>query len=162
MSIFYECKQMWCKPRFCFWYKCFLTKMQMQFSWCRCPCRDENAKFIHDDASAHIYTMMQISPCRDGDAKILGCKCLLMGMSWCECPLVSMPWCECSNPNTNYSKISFIFKIRFSRRLKPKNWWSLLEIPKWGIDLEFDDLAQKIYFHNLVEQKGGTFKVFFF
>ena len=21
---------------FCLWYKCFLTKMQMQFSWCRC------------------------------------------------------------------------------------------------------------------------------
>ena len=44
-------------------------------------CRDENAKFIHDDAGAHIYTMMPTSPCRDGDAKILGCKCPLMGMS---------------------------------------------------------------------------------
>ena len=32
------------------------------------PCRDENAKFIHDDASAHIQTIMQISPHRDGDA----------------------------------------------------------------------------------------------
>ena len=28
------------------------------------PCRDRNAKFIHDGASAHIYTMMQMSPCR--------------------------------------------------------------------------------------------------
>ena len=26
-----------------------------------------------------------------------------------------------------------------------------------GIDLESDDLAQKIYFHNLVEQRGGPF-----
>ena len=72
--------------------------------------------------------------------KILGCKCPLMGMSWCEwplvglprckwplvgmqeckCPLVGMPWCECSNPNTNYSKIPFIFKMRFPHNLKPK------------------------------------------
>ena len=43
-------------------------------------CRDEIAKFIHD-ASAHIYTMMQMSPCRDRDAKALGCRCPLMGMS---------------------------------------------------------------------------------
>ena len=34
----------------------------------------------------------------------------------------------------------------------------MLEISEWGIDLEFDDLTQKIYLHNLVEQKrGGTF-----
>ena len=30
----------------------------------------------------------------------------------------------------------------------------MLEISEWGIDLEFDDLAQKIYLPNLVEQKG--------
>ena len=34
------------------------------------PCRDENAKFIHDDASARIRTMMQMSPHRDGDATV--------------------------------------------------------------------------------------------
>ena len=33
-------------------------------------CRDENAKFIHDDASAHIQTMMQMYPHRDGDATV--------------------------------------------------------------------------------------------
>ena len=38
---------------------------------------------------------MQISPCRDGDAKILWCKCLLMGLSWCKCPFVGMQWCRC-------------------------------------------------------------------
>ena len=39
----------------------------------------------------------------------------------------------------------------------------MLEISEWGIDLEFDDLAQKIYLHNLVEQKGGgTFPRLFF
>ena len=45
------------------------------------PHRDGNAKFIHEGASTHIYTMMQMSPCRDGDAKVLGCRCPLMGMS---------------------------------------------------------------------------------
>ena len=45
----------------------------------------------------------------------------------------------------------------FDLRLQQKNWWSLLEISEWGTDLEFDDLAQKICFQNLVEQKGGTF-----
>ena len=34
------------------------------------PCRDENAKFIHDDASARIQTIMQISPHRYGDANV--------------------------------------------------------------------------------------------
>ena len=86
--------------------------MQMQFFIydANVPCRDENAKFIHDDASAHIYTIMQISPCKDGDARVLGYRCLLMGISWCECPLVGMQECKC--PNTNYSKIPFIFKIK--------------------------------------------------
>ena len=32
--------------------------------------KDENAKFIHDDASACIQTMMQISPHRDGDVTV--------------------------------------------------------------------------------------------
>ena len=33
-------------------------------------CRDENAEFIHDDASACIQTMMQMSSHRDGDANV--------------------------------------------------------------------------------------------
>ena len=42
------------------WCKCLLTKMQMQFFIynANVPCKDENAKFIHDDASARIQTMM--------------------------------------------------------------------------------------------------------
>ena len=125
---------------FCLWYKCFMTKMQMQFLWCRCP---------------------------------------LAGMPWCECPFVGMPWCEsydakCLDANTIYSKVSFIFKMRLSQRLKnifktqsiipekspsfllkaPKKLVITVENPQTGIDLESDDLAQKIYFHNLVEQKG--------
>ena len=53
-------------------------------------------------------------------------------------------------------KSSFFFDLRLL-----KNWWSLLEISEWGIDLESDDLAQEIYFHSLVEQKGWhVFKAF--
>ena len=111
------------------------------------------------------------------------CKCLLVGMPWYKCPLVSMPWCECSDVNIIYSKISFIFKTRLSSvpetqnifknliyyswkviflfiffDLKlSKNWWSLLENLQRGIDLESGGLAQQIYFHNLVEQRGGSF-----
>ena len=41
----------------------------------------------------------------------------------------------------------------------------MLEVSEWGIDLEFDDLAQKIYLPNLVEQKGEVARfqgLFFF
>ena len=50
----------------------------------------------------------------------------------------------------------------FDLKLPKKNWWTLLEIFEWGIDLESDDLAQKIYFHNLVEQKGWHIPEAFF
>ena len=60
-------------------------KMQMQnahmmhmFSFQRCNfhdadvlCSDENMKFIHDGTSAHIQIAMQMSTCKDGDAKYL-------------------------------------------------------------------------------------------
>ena len=51
--------------------------MQMQFFIydANVSCRDENAKFIHDDASARIQTMMQMSPYRDGDANVLYWVC---------------------------------------------------------------------------------------
>ena len=101
------------------------------------------------------------------------CKCLHGSMTWCECPLRSMPqvfWCkhnlfknllyfqnEASSvlETKIFSKLDLLFMkshLLFNLR-SPKNWWSLLEISEWGIYLESDDLAQKIYFHNLVEQK---------
>ena len=56
---------------FWFWYKCFLIKMQNAISYdADVPCRSVSAKFIHDDASARIQTMMQMSPYRDGDANV--------------------------------------------------------------------------------------------
>ena len=135
------------------WCKCTFVGMQ----WCRCP--------------------------------LMGmpwCECPFVSMQWRECPPVGISWHKCFDVNTLYSKIPFIFKTRLPQHLKPKcfqnliyyswkvifffylrlqkkNWWSLLEISEWGIDLESDDLAQKIYFHNLVEQKGWhVSKAFFF
>ena len=66
----------------------------------------------------------------------------------------------------NIFKIWFIIPERSSSfwlEAPKKNWWSLLEISEWGIDVEFDDLAQKTYFHNLVKQKGWhIFNALFF
>ena len=98
--------------------------MQMLF-WKKCKCnfhdadvpyRDADTKFIHDDASARIQTTMQMSSCRDGDAKILWCKCHLMGM----------PWCKYFDANIIYSKIPFIFKTRLPQRLKSKYFQNLI------------------------------------
>ena len=45
--------------------KCnFLFMMQMSHTGMK------NAKFIHDDTSARIQTMMQMSPYKDGDANV--------------------------------------------------------------------------------------------
>ena len=43
-------------------------------------CRDENTKFIHDDASAHIYTMMQMSHCRYAMMQMTPCRYAMMQM----------------------------------------------------------------------------------
>ena len=56
---------------FSFLMQMLFTRMQMHFFYdANVPCRDENAKFIHDDASACIQTMMQMSPNRDGDVNV--------------------------------------------------------------------------------------------
>ena len=133
-------------------------------------CHDANVPLVH--------AMMQMP--------LVGmswCKCTLVGMSWCRCPLgyvmTWMLWCKYnlfknflyfqneafSTLETKiFSKLDLLFMkshLLFYLTL-PKKWWSLLEIFEWGIDLEFDDLAQKIYFHNWGEQKGWhVFKAFF-
>ena len=43
-------------------------------------------KFIHDGASAHIQIAMQMSPCKDGDA-----KCLVVQMSSTGYVMMQMP-----------------------------------------------------------------------
>ena len=104
-------------------------------------------------------------------------ECPLVGMQWMQMPPCGyiMTWmlrCKhklfknsfyfqneaSTTPETKiFSKLDLLFlkgHLLFDLRLPRKNWWSLLEILEWGIDSESDDLAQKIYFHNLVEQKG--------
>ena len=44
--------------------------MQMQIYDANVLCKDENAKFIHGDASACTQTMMQMSPHKDGDVTV--------------------------------------------------------------------------------------------
>ena len=49
-------------------------------------CRDEDMKFIHDGATAHIQIAMQMSPCEDGDA-----KCLMVQMPSIGYVMMPMP-----------------------------------------------------------------------
>ena len=109
----------------------FISDANAHWQRCKCnffiydanvPCRDKKCKVYPWWCQRTYLIVMHMSPCRDGDAKILWCKCPLMGMSWCkyarhdanaplwvchgckfllesmpwyECLLGSMPWCEC-------------------------------------------------------------------
>ena len=54
--------KMWCKSRFLVLIQVLLDKDANIISYdADVPYRDENAKFIHNGASTHIYTMMQMS-----------------------------------------------------------------------------------------------------
>ena len=102
----------------------------------------------------------------------------MMEMSACGYVMMQMFWCKHKSfKNSLYfqNEASSALETKIFSRLDlllpkshlffllkaPKKWWSLLEIFEWGIDLESDDLAQKIYLHKLVEQKGDAFKSFF-
>ena len=52
-------------------------------------------KFIHDGVSAHIQIAMQMSPCKDGDAKCLVVQMPFVGYVLMQMLLESMPRCEC-------------------------------------------------------------------
>ena len=81
--------KMLCKPRFFFLdanafykdadakcpYDAHVSLQRCNFHDADVLCRDENMKFIHDGTSAHIQIAMQMSSCKDGDA-----KCLVMQM----------------------------------------------------------------------------------
>ena len=77
--------------------------------------------------------------------------------------LLFSKWGFLSAWNQNIFKTWFIIPEKSSPFwLKASKKIGDLEISEWGIDLESDDLAQKIYFHNLVQQKGWhVFKAFF-
>ena len=122
--------------------------------------------------------MMQMSPC-----SMPWCKCPLGDMQWMRMypcgyamnanvltqiiqkfPLFSK-WgflstrnLKCFQNSIYYSRKGHLF---FFWIKVPRNWWSPLKILKWGVDLKSDDLAQKIYFYNLTEQRSGTFKALF-
>ena len=143
------------------WCECPLVGMQ----WCKCPI-----------VGMPWYKCPLVG--------MQWCKCTLVGMLWWKytlerCAMMRMFRCKhnlfknslyfqneaSSAPETKIlSKLDLLFlksHLLFGLRLL-KNWWSLLEIFEWGIGLETDDLAQKIYFHNLVEQKGWhAFRAFF-
>ena len=91
---------------FWFWYKCFLTKMQMQFLMMQMSYAGIEMQSLFMMVLVRIF--------------IPWCKCLLIGMSWYKSPLVGTQWCKWSDSNTNYSKIPFNFKMRFPQRVKPK------------------------------------------
>ena len=65
--------------------------MQMQFFIynANVPCRDENAKFIHDDASARIQTMMQMSSYRV-EMQMSSNGYVMMQMSFCRNAMMQM------------------------------------------------------------------------
>ena len=57
----------------------FISDANASWQGCKCNffiydanvlCKDENAKFIHDDASARIQTMTQIPSHRDGGMNV--------------------------------------------------------------------------------------------
>ena len=127
------------------------------------------------------YVMTQNTSCRDVTMRMPPCGCAMMQMSSCGYIMTQMLWC-----NHNLFKNSFYFQseassvpeIQIFSKLNlffPKSHLLFyLRLPKklvitvrnlWmgALTWNSDDLAQKIYFHNLVEQKGGLFpRPFFF
>ena len=140
----------WCMP----WCECLLGSMLMmrmppcRYAWCKCPigvCHDANVPlWVRHDANASCRdAIMQTQyiqkfPCFQNEAS--------------SAPEIKI-----------FSRLDLSFPKGSSIFLKvPKNWWSLSEIPKWGVDLKSDDLAQKIYFHNWGVQKGWHISKAFF
>ena len=161
------------------WCKCLHGSMP----WCKCPlgvCHGANAPLlVCNDANLYMWVChdanVSLEVCYGANAPLLVCNDVNVYMGVChDASVLLWVWHKCFDVNTIYSKILFIFKMGLPWCLKnifktsfiileksssfwleaPKNWWSMLEISEWGIDLEFDDLAQKIYLHNLVKQKG--------
>ena len=146
-------------------------------------CHDANVRSVvcHDATVPLVHAMMRMplegmSWCKCLPKSMPWCERPLIGMQWMQMPscgyiMTQMLWCKHKFFENSlyfqneaslapgikiFSKLDLLFlksHLLFDLRL-PKNWWSLLEISEWDIDLESDDLDQKIYFHNLVKQKG--------
>ena len=139
--------------------------------------------------SSNGYVMMQMllvrmSWCKCPLVGMSWCECPFVGMPWCKCPLVGISWHKCFDANTIYSKIPFIFKTRLPQRLKPKHFQNLIyyswkvifffwlkslqklvisirKSPNEALTWNQIIWLKKIYFHNLVEQKGWLVSMVF-
>ena len=103
--------KMWCKSRFfyfwckCFsqWYRCEMSIWctclfsEMQFSWCICPMQGCRCKAYPWWCQCTYLTVMQMSPCRDVDAKCLVVQMPSNGHVMMQMLLVGMSWCKCSH-----------------------------------------------------------------
>ena len=73
--------KMWCEPRFLVLIQVLFDKDANAVSYVADVLyKDGNAKFIHDGASGHIYTMMQMSPCRYVMMQMTPCRYAMMQM----------------------------------------------------------------------------------
>ena len=115
--------KMWCKSRFFIFntnafykdadakcqYDTHVLLLEVQFSWYRCPMQGCRCKVDPWWCQRTYLTVMQMSFCKDGDAKCLVVQMpsngyvmmqmLLVGMSWCKCSLcgyamMQMLWCK--------------------------------------------------------------------
>ena len=176
------------------WCTCLLTNMQMQISHyrdpntislrCKFPCRDVNAKSIHDDTNAPLRRCKCKSLFFDIKMPLAGMPWRKYSFSWRKCNLTKNSFYFLNRGflgawNQNAFKTRFIFSkillfyfdeawmsmhhscpknmFYFDLRL-PKKWWSPLEI-SLNETLIRDQVIwlENFHFHNLVEKMGGTF-----
>ena len=109
----------------------------MGMSWCTCP---------------FGYAKMRMSSCRYVMMQMLWCRCNSFKNSlYFQNEASSAPETKIFSRLDYYSrKAIFFFWLKALQKLVI----TIKKISKWGINLESDNLDLKIYFHNLVEQKG--------
>ena len=143
----------WCRCKLVgmHWCKCTLVGML----WCRCrhgACHDANVPLW--------YAMMRMPPC----------GCIMTRMLWCNHNLFKNSFYFQSEASLVpeiqiFSKLNLFFPknhLLFYLRLPKKLVITVRNLRMGALIWKSDDLAQKIYFHNLVEQKGGLFPRPFF
>ena len=103
-----------------------ITNLDVNFLWMQTKC-DANLDFsfpmlmlLDEDAKCNFLFMMQMSHARMKTKSLFMMILVHEFKPWCKCLLMGMSWCKCFDPDTNYSKIPFIFKMRFPQPLKPK------------------------------------------
>ena len=90
VNLLMNANKMWCESRFFIfdanapWRRC---KCNFHL-WCKCPMQGWKCKVYPWWCRCTYLIVMHMSPCRDGDANVLRCKCLSMGTLRCRCPFV--------------------------------------------------------------------------